>query len=152
MNKQTKFILVGISIVMVIAIVFGTIYAVSPANDTKLEITSVTTELGNELGISLNSQGGIVNVVLTCKGNESGNINRFRKNFAYINKVEFKNMANNESMHQMSMQNKWQHKVESGSNTLFQFQLQGMKLGQIIQLQIHYNNGQLFQHNFSVAS
>ena len=122
----------------------GLIYAFSPNADSELEIVNVTTQ----------ADADQVTVALKCEDSESGNQNQrqFRRNFAYMHQIQFNNSLTDETMHQEKMQNQWRHRVQAGKTLMYQFQVEGLEVGQMLQFKITYNNGKTLMHQFQVMS
>ncbi|NHK30894.1 MAG: hypothetical protein FK730_06045 [Asgard group archaeon] len=143
MNKKILIPILSIGILAVIAgTTVGLVYAFSPADDSVLEVVNVTTQQNDEL----------VNVVLTCDGDESGHTYRhgLRRNFAYMHKVQFRNSTTEEVLYEENYNWQWRHRMHLGKNYMHQFQISGLENGQMLQLRIVYNNGKVLTHNFVV--
>ncbi|MHA1586365.1 MAG: hypothetical protein ACTSUW_03410, partial [Candidatus Heimdallarchaeota archaeon] len=76
----------------------------------------------------------------------------FGRMFAYMHQFQFNNSATEETMYQEQMQNQWQHRVQAGKNMMFQFNIEGLEHGMMLQLRIEYNNGKVLMHQFQVNS
>ena len=141
-----KSILIPILAISVLAVISGTsvglLYAFSPADDSELSVVSVTTQ----------SNTDTVTVILKCEGNQSGNTHRFKRNFAYMHQVQFNNSDTNETMLQQQIQFQWRHRIQAGKNLMYQYQIEGLEQGQMLQLRIVYNNGKVLTYNFQVQS
>ncbi len=141
-----KSILIPLLTVGLLAVVAGStlglIYAFSPSDDSELEVVSVTTQPGTDQ----------VTVILECEENQTGNLtrNRFRRNFAYMHQIQVNNSDTNELMLQERIQNQWQHRVQAGKTLMYQFNIEGLENGQMLQLRIEYNNGKILTYNFQV--
>lgn len=143
LNKKILIPILSISILAIIsATTVGLVYAFSPSDDSVLEIVSLTTQQNDE----------IVNVVLTCEGNESGHTyrHRFRRNFAYMHKLQFKNSSIDEVLFEEKFNWYWRHRLQNGKNFMYQFHIEGLEQGQMLQLRIEYNNGKVFTQTFVV--
>jgi len=134
-------LVVGILVILAGSSV-GLWYALAPSSDSEIEVVSITAD----------SESDTVSVVLTCEGNESGHTHRFQRRFAYMHKLQFKNATSNETLFQEQYQWRWQHRIQNGKNHAFQFQIQGLEKGQMLQLRIEYNNGKVLTYNFVVNS
>ncbi len=143
-----KSILIPIIAISLLAIAAGTtvglVYAFSPSSDAVVEVVNVTTQ----------SVTDEVTVVLKCEDNATGNQNqfRFRRSFAYMHQFQFNNSLTNETMYQEQMQNQWQHRVQAGNTFTYQFHIEGLEHGQVLQLRIEYNNGKVLMYKFTVNS
>ncbi len=141
-----KSVLISIIAISLLAVVAGTsvglIYAFSPSDDSELEIVSVTTQSNNDQ----------ITVEVKCDEENTGNRqqNKFKRNFAYMHQFQFKNSQTDETMHQEQIQNQWRHSVQAGNTYTYQFQVEGLEQGQMLQLRITYNNGKVFMYNFEV--
>ena len=141
-----KSILIPIIAVSLLAIVAGAsvglVYAFSPSEDSELEIVSVTTQSGTDE----------ITIVLRCEENQTGqqHQNGFKRMFAYMHQIQFNNSATNETMHQEQMQNQWQHRVQPGKNIMYQYHIEGLENGMMLQLRIEYNNGKVLMYQFQV--
>ncbi|HUT79757.1 MAG TPA: hypothetical protein VMZ29_01035 [Candidatus Bathyarchaeia archaeon] len=145
MKKSILIPILAISLLAVAAgASVGLIYAFSPSSDSELEIVSVTTQ----------STTDEVTVVLRCEENTTGNQhqNQWKRNFAFMHQIQFNNSATNETMYQEQMQNQWRHRVQAGKNIMYQFHVEGLEHGQILQLRITYNNGKVLMYKFTVSS
>jgi len=145
MKKSILIPIIAVSLLAVVAgASVGLVYAFSPSEDSTLEVVNVTTQSGTDQ----------VTVVLRCEGNESGNThrNKFGRMFAYMHQFQFNNSATEETMYQEQMQNQWQHRVQAGKNMMFQFNIEGLEHGMMLQLRIEYNNGKVLMHQFQVNS
>jgi len=143
-----KSILIPIIAASLLAIVAGAsvglVYAFSPSEDSELEIVNITTQSGTDQ----------VTVVLQCEENQTGqqhqNRNGFRRMFAYMHQIQFNNSATNDTMLQVKMQNQWQHRVQTGKNMMYQYHIEGLENGMMLQLRIEYNNGKILMYQFQV--
>ncbi|NPE09898.1 MAG: hypothetical protein GNW80_16580 [Asgard group archaeon] len=120
----------------------GLVYAFSPSEDSVLEVVNVTSQPVTDE----------VTVVLKCEGNQSGQLNRhkFGRMFAYMHQIQFNNSATEETMLQEQMQNKWQHRVQAGKTMMFQYHIEGLENGMMLQLRLEYNNGKVLMYQFQV--
>jgi hypothetical protein len=145
MKKSILIPIIAVSLLAVVAgASVGLVYAFSPSEDSTLEVVNVTTQ----------SVTDEVTVVLRCEGNESGNTHRhkFGRMFAYMHQFQFNNSATEETMYQEQMQNQWQHRVQAGKNMMFQFHIEGLEHGMMLQLRLEYNNGKVLLYQFQVNS
>jgi len=118
----------------------GIWYALAPSDDSELSVVSLSTDADSDT----------VSVVLTCEGNESGHMHRFQHRFAYMHKLQFRNSTSNETMFEQQYQWQWRHRIQNGKNHAFQFQIEGLEKGQMLQLRIEYNNGKVLTYNFTI--
>jgi len=145
MKKSILIPIIAVSLLAVVAgASVGLVYAFSPSEDSTLEVVNVTTQAVTDE----------ITVVLRCEGNESGNThrNKFGRMFAYMHQVQFNNSATEETMYQEQMQNQWQHRVQAGKNMMFQFHIEGLEHGMMLQLRFEYNNGKVLMYQFQVNS
>ena len=143
MKKKIIIPLLVIGMLAIITVTtVGMVYTFSPSQDSEIELVSLTTQAEND----------IVNVVLTCTGNESGNTHRFKNNYAYVYKIQLKNDSTDEVLYQE--QYNWRHrnKIQNGKNFSYQFHIEGLEKGQMITLRIEYNEGKIFTYQFQVKS
>ena len=145
MKKST---LIPILVVTTLAVVAGAsigfYYLFSPSDDSIVTVVSATAQ----------DDGDTVNLTLTCEANESGNMhrNRFRRNFAYMHKLQIKNASSGESLVDQQFTYRWRHRVESGHLYRYQYHIEGLEHGQVLQLRIEYNNGKVLTHTFIVGN
>ncbi len=143
MKKTTLISIITVSILVVLAgASVGLVYAFSPSNDSEISVVNVTTQ----------SDNNTVTLVLKCEGNEEGNNHRFKRNFAYMHKLQFKNSVTGETLCEEQFQNQWRHRVQSGKNLSYQYQVEGLENGQMIQLRLEFNNGKALTYTFQVRN
>ncbi|MCG3252287.1 MAG: hypothetical protein KAX09_00445 [Candidatus Heimdallarchaeota archaeon] len=145
MKKSILIPIIAVSLLAVVAgASVGLVYAFSPSEDSTLEVVNVTTQAVTDE----------ITVVLRCEGNESGNThrNKFGRMFAYMHQVQFNNSATEETIYQEQMQNQWQHRVQAGKNMMYQFHIEGLEHGMMLQLRFEYNNGKVLMYQFQVNS
>jgi hypothetical protein len=68
-----------------------------------------------------------------------------------MHQLQIKNGSNGEALYQAQYQWRWRHRIQSGQNHTYQFQLEGLETGQMLQLRIEYNNGKILTHNITVS-
>ncbi|MBN1329460.1 MAG: hypothetical protein JXA54_08300 [Candidatus Heimdallarchaeota archaeon] len=141
MNKKvlTSILVIGIFVILG-ATATGLGIAFTPTSDSELEIVSVTSQETTDT----------VTVVLTCEGNQTGHNYRHQRNFAYMHQIQFKNASTDEVLYQEQYQWQWRHRIQNGQNFMYQFQIEGLESGQMLQLRIEYNNGKVLTYNFVV--
>ncbi|MGC9779524.1 MAG: hypothetical protein HZR80_09815 [Candidatus Heimdallarchaeota archaeon] len=148
MKKTTLITILTASILVVLAgASVGLVYAFSPSSDSEITVVNVTTQ----------SDDDTVTLVINCEenegtepGNKQGSGNQFRRNLAYMHKIQFRNSTTDEVLYQEQFQNQWRHRVQACNTFTYQFQVEGLEQGQMLQLRITYNNGKVFMYNFEV--
>ncbi|MHA1213160.1 MAG: hypothetical protein ACTSSH_11950, partial [Candidatus Heimdallarchaeota archaeon] len=138
MKKSLKIILVVGIIAAIAATSVGLGVAFTPTSDSELEVVNVTTQ----------SNTDTVNLVLTCEGNQSGNTFRHRRNYANMHQLQFKLNGTEEVVFEEQYQWQFRHRVQNGQNMMYQFHVEGLEQGQVLQLRIEYNNGKVLQYTF----
>ena len=145
MKKSVKISIIAVSILAIVAgTSIGLIYAFSPSEDSTLAIEEVTTY----------SEEDLITVKIKCEEENTGtgnnHQNKFKRSFAYMHQFEFKNSETDETMHQEQLRNQWRNRIQEGNTYTYQFHVEGLEQGQMLQLRITYNNGQYIDHYFEV--
>jgi hypothetical protein len=55
-------------------------------------------------------------------------------------------------MYQEQLQNQWRYRVQAGEVRMYQFKVEGLEQGQMLQLRISYNNGETLMYQFQVKN
>lgn len=139
-----KSILIPILVVSILVVVGGTTaglwFAFTPTDDSTLVVESATAD----------SETGTVTVELSCEGNETGHNYRHQRNFAYMHQFQVKNASNDETLYQEQYTWQFRHRIQAGKNMQYQYHIEGLQKGQMIQLRIEYNNGKVLTYSFMV--
>ena len=142
-----KSVIIPILVVSIIAIVAGTSvglwYTFTPNEDTEISVVSVTSQPDNDT----------VTVVLTCEeAQESGpgHYYRHQNNFAYMHQIQIKNNGTGETLCQEQYQWRYRHRIQTNNNYSYQLHVEGLEQGQMLQIRIEYNNGQVLSINHQV--
>ncbi|NHJ85981.1 MAG: hypothetical protein FK734_11000 [Asgard group archaeon] len=140
MNKALKISLVIGIFVILGASAAGLTYALTPTSDSELAVVTVNSQEDTDT----------VEVVLTCEGNQVGHHYQHQRNFAYMHQIQFKNGSTDEVLYQEQYQWQWRHRIQNGQNFMYQYHIEGLESGQMLQLRIEYNNGKVLTYNFEV--
>ena len=143
MKKSILIPLITVSILVIVAgTSVGVWYAMTPSDNIELSVESVSADPENDT----------VSVELTCENNETGQTQRHRrgKQFAYMHQIQIKNATNGEELYQEQYQWRWRHRIQAGNSYTYQYQIEGLEQGQMLQLRIVYNNGEVVTQNFTV--
>ncbi|MBK5114605.1 MAG: hypothetical protein KGD59_02040 [Candidatus Heimdallarchaeota archaeon] len=150
MKKSILIPIIAVGLLAVVAgVTVGLVYAYSPSEKSDLEVISVTAI----------AETDEVTVELEC-GDQTGqqqqqqqqNQNGLRRMFAYMHQFQFDNCETGECMLQEQIQNQWQHQVQAGKTMMYQFHIEGLEHGMMLQLRFEYNNGKVLMHQFQVNS
>ena len=141
MKKSVLITILVASIVVVLAgTSVGVYFAVTPTDASELSVVSATAD----------SENDTVSVVLTCEGEETGKNYRHQNNYAYMHQIQIKNGTTEVTLYQEQYQWQYRHRIQNGQNYSYQYNVEGLEQGQMLQIRIEYNNGQVLTHNFMV--
>lgn len=140
-----KSVLITILVASIIVVLTGTSvgvwYAVTPNNDSEITVVSATAD----------SETDIVSVVLSCEGEgQTGQNYRHQNNYAYMHQIQIKNGTTEATLYQEQYQWQYRHRIQNGENYSYQYHVEGLEKGQMLQLRIEYNNGKVVIHSFTV--
>ena len=148
MKKSILIAIIVASIVVVAGTTAGVWVALTPSDDSELTVVSATAD----------SETGTVSVVLTCEeetptgpGAGTGQQLGQRRMYAYMHQIQIKNATTGEELYQEQYRWQYRHRVQNGENYSYQYHVEGLEQGQMLQLRIEYNNGKVLTHNFSVS-
>ena len=141
-------ILIPILVVSTLAVLagasIGLYYTFTPTADSELVIVNATAI----------EQTDTVTVTLTCEGDQTqtqaGNNNKYQRKYAYMHQIQIKNGPDGEVLYQEQYQHQWRHRIQAGNTFMYQYQVEGLESGQMLQIRIEYNNGKVATHTFTV--
>lgn len=153
MKKSILIVLITAGILVIVAgTTVGLIYSLSPNEDSTLVVESVTTQPDLDL----------ITIEIKCEEYQTGeqhqnqnqnqNQDGFRRMFAYMHQIQFINCDTGETMYQEQLQNQWRYRLQAGESSMYQFQVEGLEQGQMLQLKISYNNGETLMYQFQVKN
>ena len=145
MRKSILITIIVASIVVLAGTTAGVWVALTPSDDSELSVVSATAD----------SETGTVSVVLTCEEDPAqtgtGQQNGQQRMYAYMHQVQIKNATSGEELYQQQYRWQYRNRVQNGQNFSYQYQVEGLEQGQMLQLRIEYNNGKVLTHSFQVS-
>ncbi|MHA1186788.1 MAG: hypothetical protein ACTSSK_07930 [Candidatus Heimdallarchaeota archaeon] len=144
MKKSILLTIIIASIVVVAGVSVGFSLALTPTADSELVIVNATAT----------EQTDTVTVTLECEGDQTqaqtGNTFRHKRQFAYMNQVQFRNGTEGEVLYQEQYRNQYRNRVQAGNTFMYQYHVEGLESGMQLTLRIQYNNGKVLTHTFTV--
>lgn len=146
MKKSILIPIILASIVVVAGVSVGLSLALTPTADSELVVVNATAT----------EQTDTVTVTLECEGDQTqtqaqqGNNFRYKRQFAYMHQVQIKNGTEGVVLYQEQYRNQYRHRIQSGNTFMYQYHVEGLESGMQLTLQIHYNNGKVLTHTFTV--
>ncbi|NHK30903.1 MAG: hypothetical protein FK730_06090 [Asgard group archaeon] len=126
----------------------GLVYSLSSSEGGTLVVESVTTEPDfDQITFEIKCEDD-----QTDQQHQNQNQNGFRRMFAYMHQIQFINCDTGETMYQEQLQNQWRNRVQAGESRMYQFQIEELEQGQMLQLRISYNNGETLMYQFQVKN